>query len=96
MDSHHISRHWLGQIDAAGRFLLPAECRKVVGWDRGANIIIETDGDSLRILSLDRFTEEVQSLFGQANNDKPESNLPLSEQLIEARKREAERDRRSD
>ena len=77
---------WRGQIDASGRLLIPAESRAAMGWGRGTDVVLESDGDSLRVMTLDQFTREVQAMFGRA-----EAGEPLwSDELVEARKREGE------
>ena len=85
------SQSWPGQIDSSGRLLLPAESRNALGWGRGTNVVIESDGDSLRVLTLDQFTKEVQELFGQSG---PGETL-WSDELIADRQQEAVRERRS-
>ena len=59
-------RSWRGQIDSSGRLLIPAESRSAMGWERGVDVVIESDGDSLRVLTLEQFTREVQAIFGKA------------------------------
>lgn len=78
---------WRGQIDPSGRLLIPAQSRAVMGWERGTDVVIESDGDSLRVMTLDQFTREVQAMFG------PGEPL-LSDDLRVERTREAESERR--
>ena len=83
---------WRSQIDGSGRLLIPAESRQTVGWDRGTDVVIESDGDSLRVVTLDQFTREVQAMFGRS-----EVGEPLwSDELTAERKREAEREQGGD
>jgi bifunctional DNA-binding transcriptional regulator/antitoxin component of YhaV-PrlF toxin-antitoxin module len=84
------SQTWRGQIDSSGRLLIPSESRHALGWDAGTNVVIESDGDSLRILTLEQFTKEVQDLFGSSAPGEP----LWSEGLIANRQREAVRERR--
>ena len=80
-------RTWRGQIDSSGRLLIPAESRAAMGWGRGTDVVLESDGDSLRVMTLDQFTSEVQAMFGRV-----EAGEPLwSDALIEARRCEGER-----
>ena len=78
---------WRGQIDSSGRLLIPAESRAAMGWERGTDVVMESDGDSLRVLTLDQFTREVQAMFGRIVPGEP----LWSDGLVEARKREGER-----
>ena len=82
---------WAGQIDSSGRLLVPADAREAMNWKQGTKVVLETDGDSLRILTRDQFTKEVQGLFGAWKEGDP----MWSDELIAERRREAERDRRS-
>ena len=80
-------RTWRGRVDPSGRLLIPAESRATMGWGRGTDVVLESDGDSLRVMTLDQFTREVQAMFGRAE---PGERL-WSDELIETRKREGER-----
>lgn len=91
MEHRTDAKSWPSQIDASGRVLIPAETRQALGLDRGTEVVIETYGDSLRILTLEQFTKEVQALFGSTGPGDP----LLSDQLIAERRREAARERRS-
>lgn len=91
MEHRTEGKSWASQIDASGRVLIPAETRQALGLDRGTDVVIESDGDSLRIMTLEQFTREVQQLFGPTNSGEP----LLSDQLISERRREAARERRS-
>lgn len=91
MEHRTDAKSWATQIDASGRLLIPAETRQALGLDRGTDVVIETDGDSLRILTLEQFTREVQDLFSPTEPGEP----LLSEQLISERRREASRERHS-
>lgn len=91
MEHRTDAMSWASQIDASGRILIPAETRQALGLDRGTKVVIETDGDSLRILTLEQFTKEVQELFGSIDPDEP----LLSERLIFERRQEAARESRS-
>ncbi len=79
-------RTWRGQIDSSGRLLIPAESRAAMGWERGTDVVLESDGDSLRVMTLDQFTREVQAMFGRAEP----GELLWSDELVETRKREGE------
>lgn len=83
---------WPAELDAAGRVLIPGEPRQAMGWGQGTRVVIESDGDSLRLLSLERFTREVQAIFGQAAAGEP----LWSDELLAERRKEAECEQRGD
>ena len=78
---------WRGQIDASGRLLIPAESRAAMGWGRGTDVVLESDGDSLRVMTLEQFTREVQAIFGRVVPGEP----LWSDDLVASRQREGER-----
>ena len=80
-------RTWRGQSDSSGRLLIPAESRAAMGWGCGTEVVLESDGDSLRVMTLEQFTREVQAMFGRVVPGEP----LWSDELVEARKREGER-----
>lgn len=83
---------WPAQIDSSGRLLIPAESRHALGWERGTDVVIESDGDSLRVLTLEQFTKEVRDVFGCAAPGEP----LWSDELIAVRRQEAVREQCSD
>lgn len=82
------SQSWPGQVDSAGRLLIPAESRHALGWQPGTKVVIESDGDSLRVLTVNQFTKEIQALFGKAMPGEP----LWSDELIAERRQEAARE----
>lgn len=85
-ESHHT---WAAEIDSSGRLLIPAEARDAIGCNRGADVVVECDGDSLRVLTLDRFTKEVQAAF----NPFSDGESLNSTELIHDRREDAKRAR---
>ena len=85
MQINEINQTWHGQIDSSGRILVPSPARQVMGWDSGTEVVLESDGHSLRVLTLDEFTKEVQQNFGPWKPGEP----LLSEELLAERRREA-------
>jgi bifunctional DNA-binding transcriptional regulator/antitoxin component of YhaV-PrlF toxin-antitoxin module len=92
MQNSGETQSWPAQIDSSGRLLIPAESRHALGWDRGTSVVIESDGDSLRVLTLDQFTKEVQEMFGSSAPGEP----LWSDELIAERQQEAVRERVGD
>lgn len=91
MQTNEISQTWPAHIDASGRLLIPAAARHAIGCDRDTDVVVESDGDSLRVLTLEQFTKEVQTAF---NPWKPGEPL-LSDELVAERRQEAQRECRS-
>lgn len=89
MGNGESNQSWPAQIDGSGRLHLPAESRSALGWPRGMDVVIESDGDSLRVMSLALFTREVQDMFGTSEAGKS----LMSEEILEDRRREARRER---
>ncbi len=55
---------WLGEIDGFGRVCLPKELRQFVDWTGHGTIVVESDGVSLRLMSVEQYAEELCSLIG--------------------------------
>ena len=51
------------KLNADGRFVLPATLRQSIGVKPGDTLVIESDGDSLLVRSLDQVIREVQESF---------------------------------
>ena len=51
------------KLNADGRFVLPARLRQSIGVKPGDTLVIESDGDSLLVRSLDQVIREVQDSF---------------------------------
>ena len=90
MQTYDGHQTWHGQIDSSGRVLIPSSTRHAMGWEPGTPILLESDGHSLRMLTMAEFTQEVQREFGPWKQGEP----LLSEQLIAERQAEAVRERR--
>lgn len=73
MEQGIVIESWPGRVDAEGRVLIPQNSRQRMGWKRGTELVIESDGDSLRILSLDKFAKELPSV-DHGNQDR---NAPM-------------------
>lgn len=58
MEQTETNQLWAGQVDEGGRLVLPVEPRMAVGLPDGTPVVIESDGDSLRILPLARYRQE--------------------------------------
>lgn len=83
----HIERVTLGEH---GRLTIPAAMRREIGIKAGDTVVVESDGDSLLVRTLDQVVREVQAAFA----DVAPADLLLSGELIADRRAEAERDGR--
>ena len=50
---------WCVQIDPTGQMPIPRLARQALGWDAGTQLVLESDGHSLRLLTLSEFTQEL-------------------------------------
>jgi AbrB family looped-hinge helix DNA binding protein len=76
------------RVADAGRVVIPAEFRKALGLEEGAEILISRDDHGLRITTLRDAIRQAQDYF--ATLAPPE--VSLSEELLRDRRAEAARD----
>ena len=62
-----------GRVTESGRISLPAEIRKAVGLEHGGDVMIERDGASIRIRTLDAVVAEAQARAQHLLAGKPEA-----------------------
>jgi bifunctional DNA-binding transcriptional regulator/antitoxin component of YhaV-PrlF toxin-antitoxin module len=74
------------QIEAGGRVVIPEALLRVLNLEVGDPVILEAEGDELRLRSLRRAIAEIQALVRQYV---PEG-VSLVDELIAERRREAE------
>jgi AbrB family looped-hinge helix DNA binding protein len=72
------------QVSASGRLSLPAEFRKSLGLEHGGNVIVELDGNDIRIRTVHEAVIQAQALSRRLLAGKP----PLSVDDFLARRRE--------
>ena len=51
-----------GHVSPSGRLSLPAEFRKAVGLERGGNVIVELDGNDIRIRTVHEAVARAQAM----------------------------------
>lgn len=59
------------KVSESGRLSLPAEFRRVVGLERGGEVLIELEGREIRIRSVEEAVLQAQALTRQLLGGKP-------------------------
>ena len=77
------------KIDRGGRILIPARLRKELGVEPGDPVVLETQGGELHMRSYRKAIEEAQAIVAKYIPDRDRS---LVDELIEERRRAAERE----
>jgi AbrB family looped-hinge helix DNA binding protein len=77
------------RIDKAGRVLIPAKLRKELDVGPGDPVVLETRGDELYLRPYKTAIREAQAIIRKYIPDRDRS---LVDELIEERRREAERE----
>jgi AbrB family looped-hinge helix DNA binding protein len=77
------------RIDKVGRMLIPAKLRRELGIAAGDAVVLEIKGDELRVRPYKKAIEEAQAIIRRYIPDRDRS---LVDELIEQRRREAERE----
>jgi len=74
-------------LDGAGRLVLPAAVRKLLGLHSGSRLILEVEGQELRLRTMDAAIRRAQALMAPY---RPKDGTLVSDQLV-AERREAYR-----
>ena len=61
-----------GHVSSTGRISLPADFRKVVGLERGGDVVVELDGRDIRIRTIHESVARAQALARSLFADKPD------------------------
>jgi AbrB family looped-hinge helix DNA binding protein len=77
------------RIDKGGRMLIPARLRRELGIAAGDAVVLEIKGGELRVRPYKKAIEEAQAIIRKYIPDRDRS---LVDELIEQRRREAERE----
>jgi AbrB family looped-hinge helix DNA binding protein len=85
-----MQRH-LVRIAQGGRVVIPAEFRKALGVGVGDEMVIELQGDELRLRSSQDAIKRVQAIV---RKHIPDENRSLADELIAERREEAAREER--
>jgi len=76
------------RMSAGGRIVIPQHMRQAMGVEPGHELLLQMDGDALRVYSLQSAVRRSQAIV---QRHVPESRS-LSEELMRDRRREAERE----
>lgn len=76
------------KIGPDGRILIPVELRRTLGFDPGDRLVAHADDGRLVIERPEQVLARLRSRFATLGSD-----VRLADELIEERRREAERDR---
>jgi len=52
-----------GRVTESGRLSLPAELRRTVGLENGGDVVIELDGQTIRVRTVDEVVADAQALM---------------------------------
>jgi AbrB family looped-hinge helix DNA binding protein len=85
MSSRHV------RIAPGGRVVIPAEFRKALGVGVGDDMVIELNGDELRLRSRQAAIKRVQDMVRKYI---PDASRSLADELIAERREEAAREER--
>ena len=64
-----------GRVSPTGRISLPAGFRKAVGLERGGNVVIELDGNEIRIRSIREAVARAQEMSRRLLAGKPQLSV---------------------
>jgi len=76
------------KVDASGRILLPAEMRRKLGLETGAEVVVHVENQSIRLKARAHTIREAQQYFARFRSD----GELWSNELIRERRREARRE----
>lgn len=77
------------RIDKAGRILIPSKLRRELKVEPGDPMVLETKGDELHLRPYRKAIREAQAIIAKYIPDRDRS---LVDELIEERRKEAERE----
>ena len=60
-----------GQVSRTGRLSLPAEFRKAIGLERGGDVVVELDGNDIRIRTINEAVARAQAMSRRLLAGKP-------------------------
>ena len=59
---YYPKRYYKAQVSPSGRLSLPADFRKAVGLEKGGAVIIELDGNDIRVRTVQEAVARAQAL----------------------------------
>lgn len=82
--STQAKRYHKVQVSASGRLSLPADFRKAVGLEKGGTVIVELDGNDIRVRTIQEIVARAQELSRRMLAGKP--NVSVDDFLAERRR----------
>jgi bifunctional DNA-binding transcriptional regulator/antitoxin component of YhaV-PrlF toxin-antitoxin module len=77
------------RVSESGRLSLPAAFRKAVGLDRGGDVVVELEGNEIRIKTIDQAVSRAQALTRGLLGGKPGASVDA---FLDERRRDAKRE----
>ncbi|MFE0752677.1 AbrB/MazE/SpoVT family DNA-binding domain-containing protein [Inquilinus sp. NPDC058860] len=77
------------KVSESGRLSIPAELRRAIGLEHGGDVVVELDGQDIRIRTVEQAVAQAQALVRQALGNRPEASVDA---FLAERRREAERE----
>ncbi len=74
----------LGRVSRTGRLSLPADFRKAIGLGTGGEVVVELDGNDIRIRTMHEAVARAQALARRLFADKP--NVSADDFLAQRRR----------
>ena len=59
-----------GRVSESGRLSLPADVRRLVGLENGGDVVIELDGQTIRVRTVDEVVADAQALMRELLGDR--------------------------
>lgn len=59
-----------GRVTESGRLSLPADVRRLVGLENGGDVVIELDGQTIRVRTVDEVVADAQALMRELLGDR--------------------------
>lgn len=58
----HARKFTKAHVSPSGRLSLPADFRKAIGLERGGDVVVELDGNAIRICSIEQAVAQAQAI----------------------------------
>jgi bifunctional DNA-binding transcriptional regulator/antitoxin component of YhaV-PrlF toxin-antitoxin module len=68
-------RYHKAQVSPSGRLSLPADFRKAVGLEKGGTVIVELDGNDIRVRTVQEAVARAQALARRLFSDRPDVSV---------------------
>ncbi|HIJ37748.1 MAG TPA: AbrB/MazE/SpoVT family DNA-binding domain-containing protein [Rhodospirillaceae bacterium] len=78
-----------GRVSKSGRISLPADFRKAVGLGHGGDVVVELNGNEIRIKTIDEVVSRAQTLTRHLLGGKPSASVDA---FLAERRRDASKE----